>query len=162
MCVCAQLCLTLATPWTITCQAQKILWNFPGKNTGVGCHFWLQAIFPMQGSNPHFLHLLHWQMDSLPLHHLGSIFLKKIFAIHGWLNPWIWNSKTWRANCIFNFQFFLNLKDSVIFRVQILKYSSDSIGLKYLQLSTSPLRASVNKALLLNPVSLEWSKALST
>ena len=41
-------------------------WNFPGKNTGVGCHFLLQGIFPTQGSNPHFLSLLHWQADSLP------------------------------------------------------------------------------------------------
>ena len=24
----------------------------PGKNTGVGCHFLLQGIFPTQGSNP--------------------------------------------------------------------------------------------------------------
>ena len=23
-------------------------WNFPGKNTGVGCHFLLQGIFPIQ------------------------------------------------------------------------------------------------------------------
>ena len=28
--------------------------NFPGKNTGVGCHFLLQGIFPTQGWNPHF------------------------------------------------------------------------------------------------------------
>ena len=27
------------------------LWNFPGKNTGVGCHFLLQGIFPTQGLN---------------------------------------------------------------------------------------------------------------
>ena len=27
-------------------------WDFPGKNTGVGCHFLLQGIFPTQGSNP--------------------------------------------------------------------------------------------------------------
>ena len=27
---------------------------------------------PTQGSNLHFLHLLHWQADSLPPHHLGS------------------------------------------------------------------------------------------
>ena len=27
-------------------------WNSPGKNTGVGCHFLLQGIFPTQGSNP--------------------------------------------------------------------------------------------------------------
>ena len=27
----------------------------------------LQGIFPTQGSNPHLLHLLHWQVGSLPL-----------------------------------------------------------------------------------------------
>ena len=27
--------------------------GFPGKKTGVGCHFFLQGIFPTQGSNPH-------------------------------------------------------------------------------------------------------------
>ena len=41
-------------------------WNFPGKNTGVGCHFLLQWIFPTQGSTLHLLSLLHWQVDSLP------------------------------------------------------------------------------------------------
>ena len=45
---------------------------FPGKNTGVGCHFLLQGIFPTQGLNLGLLHLLHWQVDSLPLYHLGS------------------------------------------------------------------------------------------
>ena len=29
-----------------------LAWDFPGKNTGVGCHFLLQGIFPTQGSNP--------------------------------------------------------------------------------------------------------------
>ena len=28
------------------------LWDFPGKNTGVGCHSLLQGIFPTQGLNP--------------------------------------------------------------------------------------------------------------
>ena len=32
-------------------------WNFPGKNTEVGCHFLLQGIFLTQGSNLHLLHL---------------------------------------------------------------------------------------------------------
>ena len=41
-------------------------WNFPGKNTGVGCHALLQGISLTQGSNPHLLHLLHWQAGSLP------------------------------------------------------------------------------------------------
>ena len=31
-------------------------WDFPGKNSGVGCHFLLQAIFPTQESNPDLLH----------------------------------------------------------------------------------------------------------
>ena len=48
------------------------LWNFPGKNAGVGCHFLFQGIFLTQGSNPRVLRLLHWQVDSLPLCHLGS------------------------------------------------------------------------------------------
>ena len=32
-------------------------WNFPGKNTGVGCHFLLHWVLPSQGSNPSFLEL---------------------------------------------------------------------------------------------------------
>jgi hypothetical protein len=32
-------------------------WDFPGQNTGVGCHFLFQRIFLTQGSN---LHLLQW------------------------------------------------------------------------------------------------------
>ena len=31
-------------------------WDSPGKNTGVGCHFLLQGIFPTQRSNPSLLH----------------------------------------------------------------------------------------------------------
>ena len=38
-------------------------WDFPSKNTGVGCHFLLQGIFPTQRSNPCLLCLLHWQAD---------------------------------------------------------------------------------------------------
>ena len=30
-------------------------WDLPGKNTGVGCHFLLQGIFPTQWSNLHLL-----------------------------------------------------------------------------------------------------------
>ena len=43
--------------------------DFPGKNSGVGCLFLLQGIFLTQGLN---LHLLQWQVDSLPLSHQGS------------------------------------------------------------------------------------------
>ena len=35
------------------------------------CHALLQGIFLTQGLNPYLLHLLHWQVDSLSLSHLG-------------------------------------------------------------------------------------------
>ena len=38
-----------------------------GKNTGVGCHFLLQEIFPTQGSNPCLLCLLRWQVGSFTI-----------------------------------------------------------------------------------------------
>ena len=47
-------------------------WNSPGNNTGASHHSLLQEIFPTQGSNPHVWHLLHLQVDSLPLSHLWS------------------------------------------------------------------------------------------
>ena len=57
-------------------QPPRVLypWDSPGKNTGVGFHFFLQRIFPTQGSNPRLLRLLHWQVRSLPLAPQGSPF----------------------------------------------------------------------------------------
>ena len=46
--------------------------GFPSKNTGVGCQTLLQGTFPTHGSNPGLLHLLHWQVGSLPLNQLES------------------------------------------------------------------------------------------
>ena len=37
---------------SVTCQL-LCPWNFPVKNTGVGCHFLLQGIFLTQGLNTH-------------------------------------------------------------------------------------------------------------
>ena len=54
-------------------------WDFPGMNTGVGCHFLLQGIFLTQGLN---LHLLHWQEDSLPLSHWESPLTPYIIAFN--------------------------------------------------------------------------------
>ena len=50
-------------------QPSRLLcsWSFLGKNTGVGFHFLLQGIFPIQELKPCLLHLLYWQADSLPL-----------------------------------------------------------------------------------------------
>ena len=45
-------CCCLVTKSCLTLQPTSLLcpWNFPGKNTGVDCHFLLQGIFPTQGS----------------------------------------------------------------------------------------------------------------
>ena len=52
-CSVAKLCL--CDPMNCSLQAPLSI-EFPSKNTGVGCHFLLQGIFPTQGSNP--CHLL--------------------------------------------------------------------------------------------------------
>ena len=59
-----QSCLTLLQPHRLSPTRLLYPWDFPGKNTGVGCCFLLHGIFLTQGSNPS---LLHWQVDSLPL-----------------------------------------------------------------------------------------------
>ena len=66
----------------------------PGKNTIVGCHVLLQGIFPIQGSNPHLLCLLHWQEDSLPLASPGKPQRKPSVGL-------IWKSglQRWRVWC---------------------------------------------------------------
>ena len=53
-------CLTLLQPHGL--QPTRLLcpWDFPGRNTGAGCHARLWGIFPTQGSDPR---LPHWQAD---------------------------------------------------------------------------------------------------
>ena len=50
MCSVIKSCLTLCDPMGP--------WDFPGKNTGMGCHFLLKGIFLIMGLN---LCLLHWK-----------------------------------------------------------------------------------------------------
>ena len=69
VCVCvlvAQSCLIFVTPWTTRLLCP---WNSPGKNTGVGCHSFLQGIFWTQGSN---LGLLHCTQILYHLSYQGS------------------------------------------------------------------------------------------
>ena len=72
-CPVAQSCLTLVTLWTVASQAPL----------SMGCYFLLQGIFLTQRVNPHLLHLLHWQANSLPLSHLGSPFFPSSILIIG-------------------------------------------------------------------------------
>ena len=58
----AQLRLTLWDPMDCNLPGSSVHRNSPGKNTGVGCHAFLQGIFPTQGSNPglpHFRRILY-------------------------------------------------------------------------------------------------------
>ena len=65
-CLVTQLCPALCDPMDCSPLGSFVHRDSPGesKNTGVSCHALLQGIFPTQWSNPH---LLHWQVDSLPL-----------------------------------------------------------------------------------------------
>ena len=58
-----QSCLILCDPMDYSPPGPSRLlcpWDFPVKNTGVGCYALLQGIFLTQGSKPRLLHLLHW------------------------------------------------------------------------------------------------------
>ena len=62
--VCVCVCLAVGAPPLcnrMDCSLPgSSVWNFPGKNTGVGCPFLHQGIVPAQGSNLVFLyHLTH-------------------------------------------------------------------------------------------------------
>ena len=59
------------TTWTAAHQAPLSM-GIPSKKTGVGCHFLLQGIFLIQGSN---LHPLNGRRILYPLSHQGSLFI---------------------------------------------------------------------------------------
>ena len=65
-------CLTLRDRMDCSPPGSSVHGIFQAKNPGVGCYFLLQGIFSIQGLNPHPLHHLCWQADSLPLRHSGS------------------------------------------------------------------------------------------
>ena len=71
-----KLCPTLMTPWTVAYQL-LCPWDSPGKNTGVGCHFLLQGIFPTQELNPGLLHcrqiLYRLSYEGSPMCHIMFI-----------------------------------------------------------------------------------------
>ena len=59
-------------PMDCSLPGSSVHGDSPGKNTGVVCHALLQGIFLTQGLNLPLLCLLHWQVDSLPMRHLGN------------------------------------------------------------------------------------------
>ena len=59
-CLVIKLCLTLLGPHGLQPAGFLCPRDFPGKNTGVACHFLCQGVFSTQGSNSF---LLHWQAE---------------------------------------------------------------------------------------------------
>ena len=77
LCLVAQWYLTLCSPMDCNPPCSSVH-GILQVSTGVGCHFFLQGIFPIQGSNLHLFSLLHWQEDSLPLAPPGkSLYISK-------------------------------------------------------------------------------------
>ena len=72
-------------------------WDSPGKNTGVGCHFLLQGIFPTQGSNPRLPHC----RQTLPPDPPGEPLLEtsvKVSMCLFWVEPCASRQVCWRPN----------------------------------------------------------------
>ena len=76
-CLVLQSCLTLCNPMECSLPGYDCLWDIPDKKTGVGCHAFLQGIFPIQGLN---LCLLHCRLILYPLNHWGSP--------NNWIGEW--------------------------------------------------------------------------
>ena len=75
VCLCTQLlqsCLTPCDPMDLNLLIH-CAWNFPAKNTEVGCYALLQGIFLTQGLNLHLLYLLHCRQILHLLNHWGSL-----------------------------------------------------------------------------------------
>ena len=83
-CLIATSCLTPLPPHGLKPTRFPCPWDSPGKNAGVGYHW----VFPTQGLNPH---LLHWQEDSLPLSHQGTVSRVTTYSVDILLSPF-WTS----------------------------------------------------------------------
>ena len=70
VCLVAQSCLTLCDPMDCNLPDSSVHGDFPGKNTGVGCHALIQGICLAQGSNPGLAHC-RWILYHLS--HQGSL-----------------------------------------------------------------------------------------
>ena len=85
-CVRAQSRSTLCDFMDCSLPGSSVHEIFQARNTGVGCPFLLQGIFPTQWFNPH---PLHGQADSLPLRPLGSLQRKCLICTHTHIHTYI-------------------------------------------------------------------------
>ena len=112
MCVCV--CVfshvqLFATPQTVAHRALLSI-RFSRQEYWTGFPLLTLGIFPIQHWNSNLLHLLHWQVDSLPLHHqlssVQSLSHAQLFGPHS--TPWtaarqasltITNSRAYSNSC---------------------------------------------------------------
>ena len=94
--------------WNSSVMSDSLrLFDFPGKSTGVGCHFLLQGIFPTQGSNPGLPHcrqtlypLSHQEAPTIAVsyfRHVSFSFPSSLLCtyIHFWsCTVWSWTTET--------------------------------------------------------------------
>ena len=96
-----KLCLTL---WPHGLWPARLLspWAFPGKDTGVGCHFLLQGIFLTQGSNPRLLHwwviLYHWATREALRRDDTGLYWELSGSVRSYGKPWM----NFLANTVFS------------------------------------------------------------
>ena len=78
ICLHAQSCPPFCDLRTRARQAPMSM-GFPRQEYWSGLPFPSPEDLPIQGSNLHLLHLLHWQAEYLPLSHLGMFFFFSFF-----------------------------------------------------------------------------------
>ena len=74
----AQLCPTLCGPMDCSLPVSTVHGIFPGRNTGVGCHFLLQGIFLTQDSK---LGLMYCRQTLYHLSHKRKTVCKKLHIV---------------------------------------------------------------------------------
>ena len=88
----AQSCLALCNPMDCSLPGSSVHGDFPGKNTGRGCHFLLRGIFLTQGSNSYLLCLLLCRWILYLLSHQRSPFYLYYNSVHWFVClSWPWH-----------------------------------------------------------------------
>ena len=89
VCVCSQSCLTLCDPIECSPLGSSVHEIFQAWNTGAGCHFHLQGIFPTQGLNPCLCickqilyHCAIWEVHTHTYTHINRHLHKQTCILH--------------------------------------------------------------------------------
>ena len=97
LCAVTQSCPLFVTLRTL---AHRLLcpWDFPCKNAGLGCHFYLYGIFLTQASNPCLLHRTGRFLTTEPPGTLPSPIVNNTVLHTNLLIPWTAESRIWLSS----------------------------------------------------------------